>query len=66
LDNENEKIQNKISRVYDLYVSTNPSDEAIAPEFKKQYCCPVHIEFMGVWWVSNLLQLNPDQADMID
>jgi len=46
LGNENEKIQNKISLAYDLYVSSN---EAIAFEFKKQNCFPVHIDFLGVW-----------------
>jgi hypothetical protein len=31
-----EKIQNNISLTYDRFVSTTPSDEAIAFEFKKK------------------------------
>lgn len=50
------KIQNNISLAYDRYMSATPSDEAIALEFKKKYCCPIHINFLGVWCVSDLLQ----------
>jgi hypothetical protein len=62
LDNDKEKIKRKVSLAFDYYMSTS-SDDASA--FMTKYCCPICIEFMGVWCVSNLLQFL-DQADMID
>jgi len=52
--------ETRMDLAYNLYTSTSPRDEAIALEFKKKYCCPVPIEFLGVWCVLNLLQLNLD------
>lgn len=65
LNNEYEKIKEVVAQGYNLFVSTGSSDEAIR-EFKEQYCCVVHIEFLGVWWVPDIFQFNFDHADRVD
>ena len=55
---ERENTRAKSILAYELFVSTEPGSEANASSFKTRCCRDVEIEFLGVWWVSNLLRLN--------
>ena len=55
---ERMKLRLKTIMAFDLYMSTGPDNEASTSSFKREHCHTVEIEFLGVWWVSNLLQLN--------
>ena len=37
---------------YNLYKYNDPAHDALAGRFKEAFCCPVTIEFLGVWFVS--------------
>lgn len=42
--------QEQIVFAYKLYTRTDDAGIKLSAGFKKTYCQPVEIEFLGVWW----------------
>jgi len=48
----------QIPFAYNLYKSTAEKEEELAAGFKRTFCTPVHIDFLGVWSVIRYLRYH--------
>jgi len=46
---DHEDLEMRMEMAHKLYVSTSPGNEGVASDFKKDHCCAVPIDFLGVW-----------------